>query len=114
MKKAVRGIRLVYIGGVVVPLIGLTALLVGPLLWPVWAEVKGGSKIYRYRERVASGYYEGYEVSPRRARATVERPSTRRGLASYGASSARALLVSQAASIKCPLNTRRAARCHCS
>ncbi len=89
MKKAVRGIRLVYIGGVVVPLIGLTALLVGPLLWPVWAEVKGGSKIYRYRERVASGYYEGYEVSPRRARATVERPSTRRGLASYGASSAR-------------------------
>jgi hypothetical protein len=55
---------------------------------PVWAEGEVTSKIYRYRERVATGYYEGYEVSPRRARAILPGHAAARGLFPYGHSSA--------------------------
>jgi hypothetical protein len=55
---------------------------------PTLAQKEVTSKIYRYRERVATGYYEGYEVSPRRKRAVLEAPATRRGLFPYGSASA--------------------------
>ena len=53
-----------------------------------WAQGEVTSKIYRYRERVATGYYEGYEVSPRRQRALRELPATRPDLFPFGLSSA--------------------------
>lgn len=53
---------------------------------PVSAQEEVTSKIYRYRERVATGYYEGYEVSPRRARAILETPGVKRGLVPFGRS----------------------------
>ena len=53
-----------------------------------WAQGEVTSKIYRYRERVATGYYEGYEVSPRRQRALRDLPTTRPDLFPFGLSSA--------------------------
>ncbi len=72
--------------------VGLLIVLSGILLiqWrPARAQGEEvTSKIYRYRERVATGYYEGYEVSPRRARAIFQVPGIKRGLISFGSSSA--------------------------
>ena len=68
-------------------LIGLAVVLIVPSR-PAWSQEAGTARIYRYRERVASGYYEGYEVSPRRARARKQRPGTGRDLFQYGSSSA--------------------------
>ena len=80
-------VRLAYIGGAIGLLIGLAALLT-ILSRPTLAQQEVTSKIYRYRERVATGYYEGYEVSPRRHRAILPGHTTRRGLFPYGSSSA--------------------------
>jgi hypothetical protein len=80
-------VRLTYIGGAIGLLIGLAALLT-ILSRPTLAQKEVTSKIYRYRERVATGYYEGYEVSPRRQRALVPVPKIRRGLFPYGSASA--------------------------
>ncbi len=79
-------VRLAYIGAVGL-LIGLFSLFIVPS-GPPLAQQEVTSKIYRYRERVATGYYEGYEVSPRRQRALVPVPSVRRGLFPYGSASA--------------------------
>jgi hypothetical protein len=79
--------RLVYIGGAVGLLIGIAGLLISTS-GPTFAQKEVTSPIYRYRERVATGYYEGYEVSPRRKRALFEAPTTRRGLVTFGSSSA--------------------------
>ncbi len=87
MKEVVTRVRLVYIGGAVGLLIGLAVILTVPVRLARGQE-EVTSKIYRYRERVASGYYEGYEVSPRRARAILETPGIKRGLFPYGSSSA--------------------------
>jgi hypothetical protein len=80
-------VRLAYIGGAIGLLIGLAALLT-ILSKPTLAQHEVTSKIYRYRERVATGYYEGYEVSPRRQRAVMQVPTTGRGLFPYGSASA--------------------------
>ncbi len=88
MKGAMAVIRLVYHRGAFGFLIGAAVFLSIPSV-PSWAQEEVTSKIYRYRERVATGYYEGYEVSPRRARAILETPGTKRGLFSYGSSAAR-------------------------
>ncbi len=80
-------VRLAYIGGAIGLLIGLAALLT-ILSKPTLAQHEVTSKIYRYRERVATGYYEGYEVSPRRQRAVKKVPATKRGLFPYGSASA--------------------------
>ena len=80
-------VRLAYIGAAIGLLIGLAALLT-ILSKPILAQQEVTSKIYRYRERVATGYYEGYEVSPRRKRAVLAAPGTRRGLFPYGSASA--------------------------
>ena len=68
--------RLAYLGGVLSVLMSIT-LLQTVLSEQVWAQGEVTSKIYRYRERVATGYYEGYEVSPRRQRAIRQLPGTR-------------------------------------
>jgi hypothetical protein len=62
------------------------AVIIIALSGPVWAQEEVTSKIYRYRERVATGYYEGYEVSPRRARAILDTPGIKRGLFPFGPS----------------------------
>jgi hypothetical protein len=80
-------VRLAYIGGAIGLLIGLAALLT-ILSRPTLAQKEVTSKIYRYRERVATGYYEGYEVSPRRKRAVLAVPGVRRGLFPFGSASA--------------------------
>jgi hypothetical protein len=77
---------LAYFWGAVGLLMGLVLLTVPS--GPAWAQEEVTSKIYRYRERVATGYYEGYEVSPRRTRAILEAPGIKRGLFPYGSSSA--------------------------
>jgi hypothetical protein len=79
-------VRLAYFGAAVL-LIGLFSLFIVPS-GPPLAQHEVTSKIYRYRERVATGYYEGYEVSPRRKRAVLAAPGVRRGLFPYGSSSA--------------------------
>ena len=80
-------IRLSYIGVAIGLLIGLAVILIVPS-GPARSQEEVTSQIYRYRERVASGYYEGYEVSPRRARAKKQVPGTGRGLFPYGSASA--------------------------
>jgi hypothetical protein len=84
-------VRLAYIGGAIGLLIGLAALLT-ILSRPTLAQKEVTSKIYRYRERVATGYYEGYEVSPRRQRAVMQGPTIARGLFPFGSASARVRL----------------------
>jgi hypothetical protein len=79
--------RLIYIGGTLGLLIGLIGLFLLASK-PTSAQQEVTSKIYRYRERVATGYYEGYEVSPRRNRAVMNISTIRRGLFPYGSASA--------------------------
>ncbi len=81
-------VRFAYIGGAIGLLIGLVALLT-ILSKPTLAQQEVTSRIYRYRERVATGYYEGYEVSPRRGRAILETPGVGRDRFALGASAAR-------------------------
>jgi hypothetical protein len=80
-------VRYAYIVGVLGVLVGLVVVLIVPS-GPTLAQKEVTSKIYRYRQRVATGYYEGYEVSPRRKRAVLAGPATRRGLFPYGSASA--------------------------
>jgi len=80
-------VRLAYICGGIGLLVGLAGLLIIASK-PTSAQEEVTSTIYRYRERVATGYYEGYEVSPRRLRAVIKRPASRRGLFPYGSASA--------------------------
>jgi hypothetical protein len=80
-------VRLTYICGGIGLLVGLAGLLIIASK-PTSAQEEVTSTIYRYRERVATGYYEGYEVSPRRLRAVIKRPASRRGLFPYGSASA--------------------------
>ena len=86
MKATVKN-PLSFIGVAIGLLIGLAVILIVPS-GPARSQEEVTSPIYRYRERVASGYYEGYEVSPRRARAKKQRPGTGRGLFPYGSASA--------------------------
>jgi len=79
--------RLAYFWGVLPVLMSLI-LLQTVLSEQVLAQGEVTSKIYRYRERVATGYYEGYEVSPRRQRARIEIPGIRRGRSPFGTGSA--------------------------
>ena len=80
-------VRLAYICGGIGLLVGLAGLLIIASK-PTSAQEEVTSTIYRYRDRVATGYYEGYEVSPRRLRAVIKRPASRRGLFPYGSASA--------------------------
>jgi len=80
-------IDLIHTGKAVPILLGL-ALILSVSSGISWAQEEVTSSIYRYRERVATGYYEGYEVSPRRQRATIELPATRPELFPFGLSSA--------------------------
>ena len=68
-------------------------LLAGLLLLPATASAQGEevtSAIRRYKDREAStGYYEEYEMKPRRQRPFVEIPGVRRGLFPYSPTSAK-------------------------
>ncbi|MBW1699622.1 MAG: hypothetical protein JRH18_12155 [Deltaproteobacteria bacterium] len=87
MKKAGFKISLTSFRRTISLFTGFAALLVvSP--GAVWPQEEVTSKIYRYRERVATGYYEGYEVSPQRRRALVEVPGVKRGLFPFGSASA--------------------------
>jgi hypothetical protein len=72
--------------------IGLKAsILIGVLLTAVAAQAaeEVASTIRRYKEREAStGYYEEYEVLPRRQRPFVEIPGVRRGIFPYSPTAA--------------------------
>jgi len=68
-----------------------TTILIGVLLAAVTAQAaeEVASAIRRYKEREAStGYYETYEVLPRRERPFVEIPGVRRGVFPYSPSAA--------------------------
>ena len=66
----------------------LGALLL--LLEPAAAQEEVASSIRRYKDREAStGYYEEYEVKPRRQRPFVEIPGVRRGIFAYSPTAAR-------------------------
>ncbi len=80
-------VRLICFWGAVVLLICVAAVLFVPSR-PTLAQKEVTSPIYRYRERVATGYYEGYEVSPRRLRAVMKMPTRGRGILTYGSASA--------------------------
>lgn len=80
-------IRSAYHRGAFGFLIGAAIFLAAPSV-PSWAQEEVTSKIYRYRERVATGYYEGYEVSPRRSRAILEAPGIKRKPFSFGSAAA--------------------------
>ena len=86
-QRAVMRVRLICFWGTVVLLIGVAVLLFVPLR-PTLAQEEVTAPIYRYRERVATGYYEGYEVSPRRKRAVLGVRTTRHGLFPFGSASA--------------------------
>ncbi len=68
-------------------------MLAGLLLLPATASAQGEevtSAIRRYKDREAStGYYEEYEMKPRRQRPFVEIPGVRRGLFPYSPTSAK-------------------------
>jgi len=70
-------------------LVNALALFLVTFSGVLWAQEEVTSRIYRYRERVATGYYEGYEVSPRRARAKLQLPPTRPGLFPFGSAAAK-------------------------
>ena len=70
-----------------------TVLLAGLLLLPAIASAQGeevSSAIRRYKDREAStGYYEEYEMRPRRQRPFVEIPGVRRGIFPYSPTAAK-------------------------
>ena len=66
------------------------------LLWcaTAWAQEEVASSIRRYRQReLSTGYYEEYEVKPRRQRALVEIPGLRGGFLPYSPSAAAAVQI---------------------
>ena len=70
----------------------LALVLLGGLLLlpePAAAQEEVASSIRRYKDReVSTGYYEEYEVKPRRERPFVEIPGVRRGIFGYSPTSA--------------------------
>jgi hypothetical protein len=80
-------VGLIYAGRAVVKFMVGLLLLLSFLLGTSWAQEEVTTQIYRYRERVATGYYEGYEVSPRRQRARIDVPGIQRGRTPFGAAS---------------------------
>jgi hypothetical protein len=57
--------------------------------WPATAAEEVSSAIRRYKDReVSTGYYEAYEVLPRRQRPFVEIPGVKRGIFPYSPSGA--------------------------
>jgi len=76
-------IGLIYTGKAFGIMVGLPFIL-GVLFGTSYAQEEVTSNIYRYRERVATGYYEGYEVSPRRQRARIDIPGPGRNRFPFG------------------------------
>jgi hypothetical protein len=81
--------KIIYIRGV--PFFMGAAILAGLLLLPAMATAQEevASAIRRYKQyEVSTGYYEEYEVRPRRQRPLIEIPGVRRGLFKYSPSAA--------------------------
>ncbi len=97
------------------PTVLLTAVfIILPSIVPAQEEV--ASAIRRYKEyEVSTGYYEEYEVKPRRQLPFVEVPGVRRGIFPYSPTSARvrnrSRLADSHAGIKF-YNNRRCEECH--
>ncbi len=98
---------------------GLAIIFLGVLLFlpePAAAQEEAASSIRRYKDReVSTGYYEEYEVKPRRQRPFVEIPGVRRGIFPYSPTSAsvrvRTRLADSHQGIKF-YNRRRCEECH--
>ena len=97
----------------------LTLAILGGLLLlpePAAAQEEVASAIRRYKDREASsGYYEEYEVKPRRQRPFIEIPGVKRGIFPYSPTSAsvrvRTRLADSHRGIKF-YNRRRCEECH--
>ncbi len=93
-------------------LLGLLVLMTPP--GPVWAQEgeEVASAIRRYRQHeVSTGYYEEYEVKPRRMLPLVEIPGVRRGLFPYSPSAARVRIRSRLADSHRSIRFYQRARC---
>jgi hypothetical protein len=90
------------------------AMLVLPAVAPAQEEV--ASAIRRYKDREAStGYYEEYEVRPRRQRPFVEIPGVQRGIFPYSPSAAKVRVRTRLADSHQGIkfyNRRRCEECH--
>lgn len=74
------------------PLIGL-AVFVTAFPEPAWAQEEAVSYIRRYKKyEVSTGYYEVYEVKPRRMRPLIGVPGVTRGIFPYSPASAAVLI----------------------
>jgi hypothetical protein len=82
-------------------ILSLLLILMTPLAESAWAQGEEvASAIRRYREHeVSTGYYEEYEVKPRRMVPLVEIPGVRRGLFPYSPSAAKVRVSPSPASI---------------
>ncbi len=95
-----------------------TLLLVGFMLAlpPAMAQEEVASAIRRYKDREAStGYYEEYEVRPRREAPFVEIPGVRRGIFRYSPAAAKVRIRSRLADSHIGIkfyNNRRCEDCH--
>ena len=97
----------------------LALVMLGVLLLlpePAAAQEETASAIRRYKDREAStGYYEEYEVKPRRQRPFVEVPGVRRGIFPYSPTSARVRVRTRLADSHQGIkfyNRRRCEECH--
>ena len=76
-----------------IPMGSLLALIILGLLWsgpdPVRAQEEVASALRRYKDReLSTGYYEEYEVRPRRQKPFVEVPGLRQGVFPYSSTAA--------------------------
>jgi len=97
----------------------LALVMLGVLLLlpePAAAQEEVASSIRRYKDREAStGYYEEYEVKPRRQRPFVEIPGVKRGIFPYSPTSARVRVRTRLADSHQGIkfyNRRRCEECH--
>ncbi len=84
MKRIFRILKMLLAAGIAAQLV----LLLLPVMTPAQEEVASALRRYKDRE-VSTGYYEEYEVLPRRQRPFVEIPGVRRGLFPYSPTAAR-------------------------
>lgn len=96
--------------GFLIGLAGFVTVLAGP----VWAQEgeEVASAIRRYRQHeVSTGYYEEYEVKPRRMLPLVEIPGVRRGLFPYSPSAAKVRIRTRLADSHRAIRFYQRARC---
>jgi len=97
--------------GLLIGLVGLLVLMTLPgTAWAQGEEV--ASAIRRYKDHeVSTGYYEEYEVKPRRMAPLVEIPGVRRGLFPYSPSAAKVRIRTRLADSHRAIRFYQRARC---